>query len=351
MRRASPADLASFITRAFVAAGLPTGDAEDVAARMVEADVIGADAHGVFRLPQYIRRLKAGGVNARPDIKVNRTGPATALVDGDNGMGHLVMTRAARTAVELARETGVAWVCSRRSNHAGAASVYAEIPAVEGMIGIYSAVASANHMPPWGGVASLLGTNPLAIGVPLGDDAPVMLDFATTVVSYGTVKGYELRGQKMPEGWMVDKSTGQPLTDPARSNDGFLLPIGGYKGAGLSMVLGLLAGVLNGAGVGKDVVDFNADDASAANTGQFILALDVKRFIDPNVFAVTARRHLDELRASERLPGVDRIRLPGDDRATRRRERLKQGVPIPDPLLVKLDQIARDAGVETLARA
>jgi L-2-hydroxycarboxylate dehydrogenase (NAD+) len=351
MRRASPADLGAFIARAFVSVGLPTRDAEDVAARMVEADVIGADAHGVFRLPQYIRRLKAGGVNTRPDIQVKKTGPATALVDGDNGMGHLVMTRAALTAVELARETGVAWVGARRSNHAGAASVYAEIPAREGMIGIYSAVASANHMPPWGGVASLLGTNPLAIGVPLGDDAPVMLDFATTVVSYGTVKGYELRGQKMPEGWMVDKATGGPLTDPARSNDGFLLPIGGYKGAGLSMILGLLAGVLNGAGVGKDVVDFNADDSSAANTGQFILALDVKRFIDPDVFAAATRRHLDELHDSERLPGVDRIRLPGDDRATRRRERLSAGIPIPDQLLVKLDQLARDAGVETLARA
>ena len=351
MRRASPADLGAFIARAFVAAGLPAQDAEEVAARMVEADVIGADAHGVFRLPQYIRRLKAGGVNARPDIQVKKTGPATALVDGDNGMGHLVMTRAARTAVELARETGVAWVGARRSNHAGAASVYAEIPAVAGMIGIYSAVASANHMPPWGGVASLLGTNPLAIGVPLGDDAPVMLDFATTVVSYGTVKGYELRGQKMPEGWMVDKTTGEPLTDPARSNDGFLLPIGGYKGAGLSLMLGLLAGVLNGAGVGRDVVDFNADDASAANPGQFILALDVKRFIDPVVFAAAARRHLEELRESERLPGVDRIRLPGDDRATRRRERLRAGVPLPDPLLVKLDQLAREAGVEKLARA
>ena len=228
MARVSAAALRDFVARVFVALDLPHADAEIIAARMDEADLVGADGHGVFRLPQYVRRLKGGGVNKRPDISVNHTGPATALVDGDNGMGHLVMTRAAQTAIELAKKSGVAWVGARRSNHAGAASVYAEMPVRAGMISIYSAVASANHMPPWGGVDSLLGTNPLAIGLPMGGDAPVMLDIATTVVSYGTVKSYELRGEKMPEGWMVDKATGGPLTDPARASEGFLLPIGGY---------------------------------------------------------------------------------------------------------------------------
>jgi len=348
MNRIQANELQAFVARALAATGLPADDAAVVAARMTEADLIGADAHGVFRLPQYVRRLRAGGVNASPRVVLNRTGPATALVDGDNGMGHLAMTEAARAAVEIGRETGVAWVGTRRSNHAGAASVYVEIPARSGMIGIYSAVASANHMPPWGGVDSLLGTNPLAIAVPLGDDPPVVLDFATTVVSYGTVKSKELRGEPMPEGWMVNKSTGASLTDPSRSGDGFLLPIGGYKGAGLSLMLGLLAGVLNGAGVGRDVVDFNADDRTAANTGQFILALDVKRFIDPVAFARAARQHLSELRDSARLPGVERIRLPGDDRAIRRAERAKLGIPLPAALLHKLDTLARELGVASL---
>ena len=350
MIRASSTDLATFIARAFTAAGLSISDAEVVARRMVEADIIGADAHGVFRLPQYIRRLRAGGVNATPRISVARTGPATALVDGNNGMGHLVMTRAAEVALELANNTGVAWVGTFHSNHAGAASVYADIAVSSGMIGIYSAVASANHMPPWGGIDSLLGTNPLAIGIPLANDAPVMLDFATTVVSYGTVKARELRGEQMPEGWMVDKSTGQPLTDPGRSSEGFLLPIGGYKGAGLSLMLGLLAGVLNSAGVGRDVVDFNADDRSAANTGQFIIALDVRRFMDPDTFALAVKRHLQELRTSERLPGVNAIRLPGDERARRKQERLQAGVPVPAPLLIKLDDLAATLEIAKLPR-
>src|SRR5262249_34990981 len=224
--------------------GLPAADAAKVAELMTEADLTGADAHGVFRLPQYVRRLRAGGINPKPDIRVEKTAAATALVDGDNGMGHLVMARAAETAIALAREAGMGWVGARRSNHAGAAGVYAAMPLQHGMVGIYSVVASANHMPPWGGVETLLGTNPIAVAIPAGEEAPVVLDIATTVVSYGTVKNYRLQGRPMPEGWMVSREDGGPLTDPAKSEHGLLLPIGGYKGSGLALVLRLLPGTL-----------------------------------------------------------------------------------------------------------
>jgi len=140
----------SLMTDAFVAAGLPPEDAARCAALMTEADLTGADGHGIFRLPQYVRRLRAGGFNTRPKITVTRSAPATALVDGDNGMGHLVMSRATDEAIAMARETGVAWVGVRRSNHAGPAGLYAEMPAAQGMIGFYAAVANANHMATWG---------------------------------------------------------------------------------------------------------------------------------------------------------------------------------------------------------
>ena len=150
------------------AVGLPAADAAKVAELMLEADLVGADAHGVFRLPQYIRRIRAGGVNPKANIKVEQTAPATAMVDGDNGMGHLVMQRAADTAIALAKENGVAWVGARRSNHAGAAGVYAAMALPHDMIGIYAVVANANHMPAWGAAENLLGTNPIAIAVPAG---------------------------------------------------------------------------------------------------------------------------------------------------------------------------------------
>src|SRR5882724_9739252 len=232
-------------------------------------------------------------------ISVNRSAPATALVDGDNGMGHLVMARAAETAIEIARDSGIAWVGARRSNHAGSAGVYAALPLVHGMIGIYSVVASANHMAMWGGAETLLGTNPLAVAIPAGEEAPVVLDMATTVVSYGTVKNYRLQGKQMPEGWMVSSRDGRPITDPERSAEGLLLPIGGYKGSGLALVLGLLAGTLNGASFGRDVVDFNADEKSAGDTGHFIIALDIARFTPLASFAAEVDRHLRDLRSSK----------------------------------------------------
>jgi LDH2 family malate/lactate/ureidoglycolate dehydrogenase len=347
--RAPSSAVGALITDCFVAAGLPAGDAKTVAELMVEADLTGADGHGVIRLPHYLRRLKAGGFNAHPKIDVKRTAPATALVDGDNAFGHLAVKRATDQAIALARDTGVAWVGVRRSNHAGAAGVYAEMPAQHGMVGIYAAVANANHMAVWGGTELLLGTNPLAIGVPTGD-GPMVLDMATTVVSYGTVKKYALQGLAMPEGWLVDPDTGAPLTDPKQGAHGLLLPIGGYKGSGLALMLGLLAGVLNGAAFGRDVVDFNADDQRETNTGQFIVAVDIARFVPPETFTAEVDRHLDDLRRSKRLPGVDAIRLPGDRRRQCRTERLREGIPIPDALMAQLDKMAGELGVQPLGK-
>src|SRR5712691_3229686 len=346
--RVAARTIANFIFDALAAVGLPSADATKVAGLMLEADLTGADAHGVFRLPQYVRRLRGGGINPRPDIRVSRTAPATALVDGDNGMGHLVMARAAETAIELARESGLAWVGARRSNHAGAAGVYAALPLEHGMIGIYSVVASANHMAVWGGVETLLGTNPLALAIPAGEEAPVVLDIATTVVSYGTVKAHRLQGKQMPEGWMVGTKDGRPLTDPARSAEGVLLPIGGYKGSGLALVLGLLAGPLNGAAFGRDVFDFNYNDADACNTGHFIIALDVARFTPLATFSAEVDRHLRDLRSSRALPGFDAIRLPGEQRRRRREERVRSGVPMPRELIEQLDRLAGELGIKPL---
>jgi LDH2 family malate/lactate/ureidoglycolate dehydrogenase len=344
-----PADtVRGFIAECMTRVGLPPDDAAKVAELMTEADLTGADAHGVFRLPQYVQRMQAGGLNPRPNITVTKTAPATALVDGDNGMGHLVLARAAETAIALARETGVAWVGVRNSNHAGAAGVYAAMPLAHGMIGLYSAVANANHMAAWGGTELLLGTNPLAVAIPGGEAAPVVLDIATSIVSYGTIKNYKLLNKPMPEGWMINAATGAPITDAGRSGEGLLLPMGGYKGSGLAIVLGLLAGTLNGAAFGRDVIDFNTDDETATNTGQFIVALDVARFMPLDAFKAEVDRHLRDLRTSQRLPGYDAIRLPGEQRRQRRADRVANGIPISAELMTKLDALAVEMKVMPL---
>jgi LDH2 family malate/lactate/ureidoglycolate dehydrogenase len=222
------------------------------------------------------------------------------------------------------------------------------MPAAAGMIGIYAAVANANHMATWGGADHLLGTNPLAIGVPSGNGA-LVFDMATSIVAYGTVKKYALRGLTMPEGWFVNPDTGAAITDPNRSGEGMLLPMGEYKGSGLALMIGLIAGVLNGAAFGRDVVDFNADDKSETNTGHFLIVVDIARFLPLQAFTAEVDRHLRDLRQSKRLPGVDEIRLPGDRRAECRSERLRDGVPLAPALIAQLDKMARELKVKPLA--
>ena len=347
--RIPTATVTAFIADAMMKAGVPAADAGKIAELMLEADLIGADAHGVFRLPQYVQRLKLGSTNPRPNIKVNKTAPATALVDGDNGMGHLVVARAAETAIELARDCGVAWVGCRMSGHAGAAGVYAALPLKADMIGIYSAVANANHMPLAGGAEPLLGTNPLAIAVPAGDEPPLVLDIATSIVSYGTIKNYRLQNRPLQPDWMINPKTGAVVTDPHKSMEALLLPMGGYKGAGLALMLGMLAGTLNGALFGRDCVDFNAEPDRVTNTGQFVLALDPSKFQPIEKFKAEVDRHSRELRNSKPLPGNDAVRLPGDGRAQRRADRLANGLALPPELLVQLDKLASELAIKKLA--
>ena len=346
-RRISATALQAFIARAFEAVGVSTAEAKVIAELMTRADVNGADGHGVFRLPQYIRRIKGGAVNIKPTIRVEREAAGMALVDGDNGMGHLVMRFATEKAIEKAKTAGTAWVGVKASNHAGPASLYASMPIEHDMIGLYLAVGNANHLAAWGGLDMLLSTNPIAVGVPAGTEPPIVLDMATTVAAYGKVKTSAQRGETMPEGWMIDHQ-GNPLTDPRRADEGFLLPIGGYKGYGLALIVGLLAGTLNGAAMGKSVVDFNRDDTSATNTGQAIVVIDIAAFGEPGAFKDRVDELIDDLRSGRRMPDVDRIWLPGEQSAARRLENSRAGIPIPASLRQNLDRLADELGIERL---
>jgi LDH2 family malate/lactate/ureidoglycolate dehydrogenase len=342
--RISADALRGFIARVLEAARLPNEDAQLVAKLMVEADLRGSDTHGVVRLPLYVKRLQAGGINARPTIRTIRDMPAAALVDGDNAMGHLVMHYAARLAIEKATAAGVAWVGARMSNHAGPAALYAMMPAAHDMIGIYLAVGSNNHLPPWGGRENLLGTNPISVVIPAHAEPAVVLDMAPTVAAFGKVRLKALRNEEMPVGWMIDQE-GKPLTDPKRADAGLLLPIGDYKGYGLSLVVGLLAGVLNGAAFGREVVDFVKKPEQSTNTGHAIVALSVEAFAPLAEF----KHHIDAavrtMRSAQKLPGVERIWLPGEQSARKREERAKHGIPMPKSLRDSLETVARTLSV------
>ncbi len=345
--RVSVAQLSRYITTAMQALGLPDADAATVGHLMAQADLQGSDGHGVIRLPQYSRRILAGGVNVKPNIQVVQERAAMALIDGDNGMGHLVMQQATELAIQKARTCGIAWVGSRFSNHAGPASLYARMPLAHDMLGLYFAVGNANHLPPWGGLDMLLSTNPIAVAIPTAEEAPIVLDMATTVAAYGKVKAKAQRGEMMPEGWMIDRQ-GQPLLDPKRSEEGFLMPIGGYKGYGLSLVVGILAGTLNGAAMGRAVIDFNHDDHSVTNTGQAIAVIDPSAFGDVGEFKARVDQLVRELRGSDRMPGVDRIWLPGEQSEAKRTAYARDGIPIAPALLTQLNTVSAQLKVPAL---
>jgi L-2-hydroxycarboxylate dehydrogenase (NAD+) len=324
--------------------GVPDDDAEVITERMLDADVRGMNAHGIFRLPSYVARIEAGGYNLRPNIRAVRETPSSALVDGDNGFGQLVVTRATELAIDKARDTGIAWVGVRGSNHAGAAGVYAAMGLDEGMIGMYFAVGSSNHLPPWGGAEALMSTNPLAVAIPAGEEPPIVLDMATTVASYGKVKVAAARGETMPEGWMVDRE-GRPLTDPARSDEGFLLPIGGYKGYGLGLVVGLLAGTINGAALGREVVDFTQDHTTAPNVGQTIMMLRPDLFRPLDEFKAAVDTQIRDLRESEPMPGWPPVRTPGDQVPARKRDALEHGLDYAPATVDAFRSLAERVGV------
>jgi L-2-hydroxycarboxylate dehydrogenase (NAD+) len=342
--RLSADRLRVFIWQAFAAAGVPASDADILAALITEADLRGTDTHGVFRLPLYVRRIKAGGINARPNMRIVREQASTAFVDGDNAMGHLVMRFAAGVAINKARETGVGWVGARMSNHAGPAALYAMMPLAHDMIGLYFAVGSNNHLPPTGSVEALLGTNPIAVAIPADRKPAVVMDMAPTISAFGKVRLKAAQGEPMPVGWMVDRA-GNPLTDPKRAGEGFLVPIGGYKGYALSLMIGFLAGTLNQAAFGRNIVDFIKHADAATNTGQSILALRVAAFCPVEDFKRNVDSTVRMIRESERLPGVERVWLPGEQSHNKRLARLARGIPIPPALQKSLDELARELDI------
>ena len=345
--RAKRFQLEEFTAAAMMALGLPSEDAATVATLMVQADMQGSDGHGVIRLAPYAKRILAGGINLKPNIKVVQERTAMALVDGDNGMGHLVMKKATELAIHKARTAGIAWVGSKFSNHAGPASLYARMALQHDMIGLYFAVGNANHLPPWGGLDMLLSTNPIAAAIPTLNEAPVVLDMATTVAAYGKVKAKAQRGEMMPEGWMIDRQ-GKPLLDPTKSEEGFLLPIGGYKGYGLSLIVGILAGTLNGAAMGRQVIDFNKDFSTTTNTGQAIAIIDPSAFGDITEFKQNVDTLVRELRGSERMPGVDRIWLPGEQSHEKRLSNEAHGIVLAPSLMKQLNDLAAQLNITPL---
>src|SRR5262249_34382379 len=241
----------AFARRLLLAHGVPEPDAATVAACLVGADLRGVDTHGPCPLPGYLARLRPGLINPRPVLKPERVTPAVAALDGQNGFGFVVGTRAMQEAIAIAREFGVGVVLARRSTHFGMAAAYVLQALDAGLISLVFSNASP-AMPPWGARTALLGTNPFAAGAPAGRHPPFLLDMSPAVAARGKIRRAERRGEKIPLGYALD-ADGLPTCDPKAALGGVVLPIGTYKGSGLSMLMDIFGGVISGANYGGGV--------------------------------------------------------------------------------------------------
>jgi ureidoglycolate dehydrogenase (NAD+) len=332
----SEAELHRLASEALGATGLRETDADDAARILVLGDLFGIHTHGVSRIESYGERLALGGIKAQPDMRIERVAPSIAKLDGDNGLGPLVGMRALREAMAMASESGTAAVFARASNHFGPVAPYNYLAAREGFASIIGSNASTT-IAPTGGREARLGNSPVGFGIP-GDRAPIILDMAVSVVARAKIRDALKRGEPIPDTWATD-AEGRPTTDPRAALDGFLQPIGGYKGYGLALIVDLFAGLLSGAAYLTHVQSWSDHPEKPQDLGHFFVLVDVKRLGSAEWLAA---RVADFKRILHETPPVDPARpvlLPGEIELGVLQRQRREGIAIADDVLAALRAI------------
>lgn len=326
-------------------AGIPYDDALIVTDVLLQADKLGFDSHGVNRLkPIYLDRIKDGILNPVTNSEIVKEGPTTAVIDGHNGMGHVIAYNAMKLAIEKAKKFGMGMVTVRNSTHYGFAGYYALMAVKENMIGITGTNARPSVAPTFG-VENMLGTNPLTFGMPSDDPFPFLLDCATSITQRGKVELYAREGKEMPKGWVID-ANGESKTDSVEALKDFikgtaaLTPLGGvgeetagYKGYGYATVVEILSAALQQGAFMKMLLGFENGKKVPYPIGHFFIVIDINSFTEPENFKKTTGDILRELRASQKMPGARRIYTAGEKEYETWLSRKDKGVPFNDQLL------------------
>lgn len=336
-----------FTTDLIAHSGVPRQDAEVMANCLVRADLRGVDTHGIVRLPGYLDRLHRGLVNPRPTLQPRDITPAVAQIDGENGFGFVIATRAMAKAMDLAQRIGIGMVSVKRSTHFGMAASYLLQAVEQGFIAMVFTNAS-RAMPPWGGREALLGTSPFAVGAPGGEKGPFILDMAPSVAARGKIRKALRAGQPIPIDYALD-GEGKPTTDPAKALEGVVLPMGGPKGSGLSMLMDIMGGVISGAGFAGGVTDQYKDYTRPQNVGHFFLAIKPDLFLPQSEYRSRMDTLSDTVRGAPRAEGFSEILMPGEPEARNEAKRLRDGIPYPFPDLEPLITAAAAAGIKPLS--
>lgn len=294
---------------------VPESQADIVADALATADLYGITTHGINILPAHLDRIKRGGYNLAPDFVTIRETAAFAVIDGDNAMGFVSANYCMNYAIEKCKKSGIYHVFSRSNNTFGAAFYYPLKAAERGMIGFVCCNSPA-QMAPSGGKEKMLGTNPFAAVIPVPGKDPIIIDMATSVVAKSKFKEYKERGKLLPNGWALDKD-GNPTNNPDAGIQGLILPMAGYKGYGITMLIDILSGVMSGAAYLNKVGRFYSEDCSSMNVGYYFVAIDPKVVIG-EIYSEIINDYVYRLRNSESIKG-ERIRLPGDGKMRAKR--------------------------------
>ena len=334
-------DLKAFTTEVFVKVGMPREDAEIEAEVLVWANLRGVDSHGVLRIPSYLASVERGGMNPKPNIRVEKETPATLLIECDHAFGPVVTVFAMRRVIEKARQVGIGWALLRNTTHQGAMAYYALMAAEHDMAGI-ALVCSPPNMAPYGAKAPGVHNSPIALAVPGLEHRPLCLDMATSVAAGGTVSLAIDKGVPIPLGWAIDKD-GNPTTDPKAV--GALLPAGGYKGSGLAMMFECLSSVMaNNPLVERRLLGNGTIPPGTQNS--VVAALSIATLGDVTEYKQHIDRLIEGIKGLPKAEGFDEILVPGEYEDRIYIERQRDGIPLPEGTVENLRQVANKLGVE-----
>ncbi len=343
--RVADGDLHVLLVAIYRACGMDAEDAGAMADSHVQSDLRGVHSHGALRVAGYVERLQHGGVDPRGRPAVVGGMGACAVVDGGNSMGQIGCRFAMHEAITRAATSGIAAVAVRGSNHCGALAPYAMQALQQDMIGLFT-THSLPIMAPWGGADRLIGNNPLAVAIPADTEFPIVHDAAFSEAAYGKVVYYQQQGWDLPSGWAFDKD-GLPATTTQQALDGLLAPIGGFKGAGLGLVMGILSAMLADASYGTELGSAQQGPPVAGQDSQFAIALHIGAFTDPARFRQRVDGVIHELRASRRAPGTQRLYAPGELEFRTAAAYGADGIPLTRATLADLQQTAQMLNVVT----
>lgn len=325
-------------TRIFQAAGVPETVARHVSASLIESNLVGHDSHGVQMIPHYLRYLADGRLVPQAEIEVVQDTPTTALLDAHSSFGQVAAEKGMAIAIEKAREHHLGAVGIAHAAHIGRLGEYALTAAEQGFIGIVTCNVGA-FVAPFGGIARTLGTNPIACAVPAGRRRPFLLDFATSVRAAGKIEVAGDKGERVPEGWILDKE-GNPTTDPAELSDGgAMLPFGEYKGYALGLLADIMGGVLTGHSC-PSLPEFGWGN------GVLMIAIDINTFRPLAEFTDTMDRLFEAIKAGPLARGFSEILIPGEPEFRTKEARLKNGIDVPEKTWEKIERWADQLGVD-----